>query len=412
VADDFPVAERPRLRPVEIFPIADRGERRLVLRDPGDPDLRPIVVSDGAAQVLMLLDGQRSLEALSAALRLRGALLTPTQVRAFVERLDQAGFLEGPRAEHRLHSRQARFLEAPVRVAAHAGGAYPGGPELSRYLDEGYVHPDGPGAAPGPRTGAPLRAIVAPHVDLHRGAPTYSWAYKALAEASPAELYIVLGTCHTPVAGGFAATRKPYDTPLGPVVTDVHFLEGFGRLWGRDLYAGEFSHANEHSIEFQAVYLRSLGSAAPMVPILCDSLHSLVPAGKSPVDVALVTEFVSALREAVAADGRAVTFIAAVDLAHVGRRFGDPWLVDTAHAEQVGHADRELLELLLRPDAEGYYEHVMRDRDARRICGFTPLYLLAALMQAEHRPGELLRYTQWIDTDRTSSVTFASAIFR
>ena len=40
----------------------------------------------------------------------------------------------------------------------------------------------------------------------------------------------------------------------------------------------------------------------------------------------------------------------------------------------------------------------MRDRDARRICGFTPLYLLAALMQAEARQGELLRYTQWVDT--------------
>ena len=54
----------------------------------------------------------------------------------------------------------------------------------------------------------PLRAAIAPHVDLHRGAPTYSWAYKALAEAQPAELYVVLGTCHTPVQGHFAATAQ------------------------------------------------------------------------------------------------------------------------------------------------------------------------------------------------------------
>jgi len=33
-------------------------------------------------------------------------------------------------------------------------------------------------------------------------------------------------------------------------------------------------------------------------------------------------------------------------------------------------------------------------------------------MQAEKRRGELLRYTQWVDTDKSSSVTFASAIFR
>ena len=67
--------------------------------------------------------------------------------------------------------------------------------------------------------------------------------------------------------------------------------------------------------------------------------------------------------------------------------------------------------LVLKPDAEAYYQHVMRDRDARRICGFTPIYLLTALMEAEGRAGELLRYTQWIDTDQSSSVTFAAAVF-
>jgi hypothetical protein len=54
----------------------------------------------------------------------------------------------------------------------------------------------------------------------------------------------------------------------------------------------------------------------------------------------------------------------------------------------------------------------MRDHDARRICGFTPIYLLTALMQEEGRHGELLRYTQWVDADLSSSVTFASAIYR
>ena len=39
-------------------------------------------------------------------------------------------------------------------------------------------------------------------------------------------------------------------------------------------------------------------------------------------------------------------------------------------------------------------------------------YVLAALMQAEQRRGELLRYTQWVDADLSSSVTFASAVYR
>jgi AmmeMemoRadiSam system protein B len=412
----FPLAEYPKLRPIEVFPIQDRGQRCLVLRDPSDTELKPIVLSDAAGEILMLLyEGKRTIEGISAALQLRGVAMSPSQLRGLLQRLDQAGYLEGPRADFRVNDRLTRFRAQPTRPAVHAGGAYAGGPdELERMVAAGYLHRDGPHALPGANGAAPAppRAIIAPHVDLHRGAATYSWAYKAVAEAPPAELYVVLGTCHTPVQGSFAATGKAYDTPLGAVPADAAFLERLGKLWGRDLFAGEFSHANEHSIEFQAVYLRSLGIGAPMAPILCDSLHSLVPDGESPRAVPLVSDLIQALRQAVAEDGRSVTFIAAVDLAHIGRRFGDAWLVDARQAARVGRADQELLELILTPDAEGYYQHVMRDRDARRICGFTPIYVLTELMEAEGRPGELLRYTQWIDADQSSSVTFAAALYR
>jgi AmmeMemoRadiSam system protein B len=418
-ASSFPLAECPRLRPIEVFPIEDRGRRSLVLRDPADPTINPMVLSDGAAEVLMLLDGRRTVRDLSSALLLRGASITESQLRTFLVRLDEAGFLEGPRAMHRFEQRRARFLAQTVRPAVHAGGAYAGEPQaLATMLAAGYIDGEGPGTLPAPRaaTSQPVRAAIAPHVDLHRGAPTYSWAYRALAEAQPAELYVILGTCHTPVEGHFAATHKPYDTPLGAVPTDAPFLDRLQTAWGHDLFEGEFSHAGEHSIEFQAVYLRSLGLAgeqlAPIVPILCDSLHGMVPSGRTPRDVPLVASFVDALRETLVADGRRITLIAAVDLAHVGPRFGDKWSVDLDRQARVGAADREMLGLLLEPDAEAYYAHVMRDQDARRICGFTPIYLLTALMQAERRPGELLRYTQWVDRDLSSSVTFASAIYR
>jgi AmmeMemoRadiSam system protein B len=413
----FPLDEHPALRPVEVdvVPVREGEPRLVVMRDPSDRELPPVVLSDGALEVLSLLDGQRTVEAVAAALQLRGAAVPASKIRGFLEQLDQAGYLEGPRARHRLAERRARFRELGVRPAVHAGGAYPDGlGELPRFLAAGYLDANGPGALPGsrPPAAAPLRGVIAPHVDLHRGAPTYSWAYKALAEAQPAELYLVLGTCHVPVQGSFAATSKAYDTPLGPVPTDAAFLERLGRLWGRDLFEGELAHAGEHSIEFQAVYLRSLGlageQAAPMVPILCDSLHSLVLPPHSPRDVAFVADFVAALRQAVADDGRRITVIAAVDLAHVGLKFGDRWLTDPEHMAQVGRDDQEMLSLIVQPDAEGYFQHVMRDQDARRICGLTPLYVLCELMDS---PGELLRYTQWIAEDQTSSVTFASAIF-
>ena len=415
---DFPLADPPRLRAVEVVPVRDRGGSYVVLRDPADGELEPIALADGALDVLRLLDGQRSIAAIGIALRLRGANLSESQLRGFLQHLDEAGYLDGPRARQRLETRRKAFAERPERPAVHAGGAYPDGAALPPFLAAGYVASDGPGSLPGPRdpTLAPPRGLIAPHVDLHRGAPTYSWAYKTLAEAAPADLYVVLGTCHTPVEGSFAASSRPYATPLGAVPTDLNFLERLGRGWGRDLFHGEFAHANEHSIEFQTVYLRSLGlagaDAAPMVAVLCDSLHALVLPPHSPRDVAVVADFVAALRQTIAEDGRPTTIIAAVDLAHIGPRFGDRWHVDGNQLARVKREDEAMLALALRPDAEAYYRDVMRDQDARRICGFTPIYLLAELMQAEQRPGMLLRYTQWLAEDRSSSVTFASAVYR
>ena len=163
--------------------------------------------------------------------------------------------------------------------------------------------------------------------------------------------------------------------------------------------------------------MRSLGLAgehlkqAPIVPILCDSLHSLVLPPHSPRDVALVADFLAALKQALAEDGRRITLIGAVDLAHVGAKFGDRWKTDAERMARVGRDDQEMLSLVVRPDAEGYYQQVMRDRDARRICGFTPIYLLTELMEAEQRPGQVLRYKQWIAPDLSSSVTFTSVAF-
>jgi AmmeMemoRadiSam system protein B len=419
--DSFPLADRPRLRPIEVIPRQERGRRVFVLRDPSDTSIDSLTVSEGAAQVLALLaDGRRTVAELSSALVLRGVVITESQLRTFLTQLDEGGYLEGPRAAFRFEQRRSKFLAEPARPAVHTG-AYSADPdELRRMLRAGYLDPDGPGDTPQePGRGQeppPLRAAIAPHVDLHRGAPTYSWAYKALAEAQPAELYVVLGTCHTPVDGHFAATRKAYATPLGPVPADIDFLDRLERGWGRDLYQGEFSHAGEHSIEFQAVYLRALGLAgegiAPIVPILCDSLHSIVAPGQSPGETDIVSSFLTALQQALATDGRRMTLIAAVDLAHIGPQFGDSWSVDLQHQARVRTADLEMLDLVIAPDADAYYAQVMRDRDARRICGLTPIYLLTRLMQAEQRPGELLRYTQWVAPDQSSSVTFVSAIFR
>src|SRR6516164_974985 len=109
MVESCPLAEHPRLRPIEVIPVQEAGRRTFWLRDPGDPSIQPLAVSDGAIQVLSLLDGQRTLGELSTALALRGGTISRPQLTSFLTRLDEAGFLEGPRATHRIEQRRAAF---------------------------------------------------------------------------------------------------------------------------------------------------------------------------------------------------------------------------------------------------------------------------------------------------------------
>lgn len=402
----------PRLRPLDVVPVNADGQDLVVLRDRLDPVAQPVAVNRHGLLLVSLIDGQRSLAGLQAAFALQTGLTLPeTQIEAFLDQLEQACLLDGDHADRKGSALRASFFNAPERPALHAGGAYPGEPTALRtFLLDCFGAPDGPGEHPSPTRRGSLAGLIAPHVDLHRGGPTYAWAAKALKETLPADLYVVLGTCHNAMGTPFATTRKPYATPLGRVPTSAPVLDWLADRCSWDLYADEFSHRAEHSIEFQAVYLRYGVDQPIMVPLLCNSLHALVPEGDSPREVPAIAELVGALRE-LAGGGQfgSVCFVAGADLAHVGPQFGDAEAVGPDFLSRVERGDLEMLEYVCAGDAEGFYRQVMADEDARRICGLTPIYVLLAVL--ENSPGQLLKYTQWADPAGTSSVTFASVAF-
>jgi AmmeMemoRadiSam system protein B len=267
---------------------------------------------------------------------------------------------------------------------------------------------------------------VAPHIDLHRGGHSYAWGYGALAESEPADLYVLLGTCHMPMRRPFAATSLAYDTPFGPVTADREVLERLQKLAPFDIFEDELSHRREHALEFQAVYLRYLnhsGEGAPgqVVSILCVPPGS-VPDGGTPRDDAATEEFLQALAAVLAEDGRRVCFIAGADFAHVGPQFGDPVLIDTRFAAHVRAGDLAMLDLIAAGDADGFYRQVVQEPPGpgmagesvavggpRRICGLAPTYALLRLVDRTN--GSILHYDQWIDQGGAGSVTFGCVLF-
>src|SRR5260370_14745208 len=112
----FPLAECPRLRPIDIIQTQTGGRRVVWLRDPTDPSIQPIALSDGAIDVLMLLDGSRTLPQLSLALQLRGARIPERELLGFLPALSQARFLGGPDAAPRSGQRKPAFRPTPCHA--------------------------------------------------------------------------------------------------------------------------------------------------------------------------------------------------------------------------------------------------------------------------------------------------------
>ena len=404
----------PRLRAVEAFPVEHEGRRCIALRDPAGFTDRIAVLPGALLDLVSLFDGEHPIEAIRDVIRRRhGEAPSVEQIVTLVEQLDDAGFLESERFAARRRATEDAFRRSPVRLAAHAGGAYAGEADALRAQIAGFfAHADGPGtpsAAPAPRPGT-LSALIAPHIDFHRGGPTYAWAYQEVLERSDADLFVILGTCHAGMADPFAVTLKPYDTPLGPVAVDRDFYDALDGRAGQDLLASEPAHRAEHSIEFQAVMLQSLlGGRRPftILPVLASYLHEAVWAGAEPEDDPRVPRFLDALRETIAASNRRVCLVAGVDLAHVGPRFGDPDPNTERSLAAVERADRAMLESVVAGDARGFFAQVAADRDARRICGLSPIYSLLRLLPTG--PGRLLQYRQWPDPE--GAVTFCAVGF-
>lgn len=355
--------------------------------------------------------------------------------------LEDALFVDGPPYRRERARIEREFASSAVREASHAGGAYHDDPaELAEYIEveclgtreASPTSKRKPRSASGKSTtngttgnGGPpntnakngrgrLVALVAPHIDPWRGARCYGAAYNALAADLPDDVdtFILLGTSHAPMREPFALCRKAFATPLGPMEADVDAIDAIATACDFDPYADQFNHKREHSLEFQAVFLRHLLGKRPnqkarIIPILA-GLGEFQHTGDSPAGSRSVTRFYDALRKIV--DRRNAVVIAGADLAHVGPRFGDPRPLDEAERATLDATDRDSLARAERGDPEAFWEHVARDLETRRVCGLGPMYSLLRAIDRDAR-GEVRHYEQTIDPDEGSIVSHAAMGF-
>jgi AmmeMemoRadiSam system protein B len=409
--DESDLAAKPRLRPIEVFPVQMEGREVFCLRDPESFAAQPIFLNRALMFIVSRMDGTNSLRDIQADIfRTTGDIMPMEDLEALVKQLDENRYLDSAMFRSYCEAQLRQFLEAPTRPARHAGSAYEGQDSaLLSQLDGFFAHPDGPGKNISPDATRPLRGLISPHVDFLRGGPTYAHAYHALAEHPGADRFIVFGTCHNPMRQRFAFTLKDFETPLGIVETDREFVGHLVSKVNTDYFIDEFSHRGEHSIEFQAVWLKYVlrdRHDLRIVPILVGSFQDICLKRESPADIPDIREMVNAVRKTMDEVPGRCCVIAGADLAHVGRRFGDPFGPTERSLREVEEEDRLFLERAVACDAEGVFDSIAADDDRRRVCGYPPIYM--TLRCLEKSDGSLLQYRQWADLAAGACVTYAA----
>ncbi len=404
--------EFPKLRyGLEAVPFRHENHDLVLLRDRAGFSDTPLMMSKSLTILLMHMDGRHSRRDLQEVFtRATGELLFTEKLDEIVQALDAGLYLENERFEQHVRERIAHFQADPVRRMQLNGRSYPDRADDLRRMLGGFFSEErgGPGPLGAGRATDPSRkllGLVAPHIDLQAGGPTFAHAYKVLADSLSPDTWVILGTGHEPVPNLFALTAKDFETPLGTVPCDREFAEKLAQRASRNLNVGEFNHAREHSIEFQAIFMAHCRPEARIVPLLCSFSHE-----EWRVERPYIDETAALLRRLADEHGRPVGFLASVDLAHVGPRYGDPFEPNLATITEHLGADRTLIEDLERCDAVGMMRRIEREGNRRKVCGVAPLYMLAKILEGR-AVGRMLHHTYATVDTQGSFVTFVGMAF-
>ncbi len=404
----------PKIRPVEAIPVMDSGRQLICLRDPQNIARNVLSLPLPAYFLVTMLDGKHSVVDMQEAFMRQFRELIPTEkIENIIHQLDTELFLESENYFQALEKIKQAFRDAPYREPAHAGLAYESEPaSLRNQLNDFFQMIENDTAPPDLPADGSVSVLVAPHIDLNRGSACYAHAYREIAKRPPSDLYIIFGTAHQSRKNLITLTRKWFNTPLGTVETDEEFVERFSQSASIDLFEEELLHRDEHSIEFQVLFLKYIFGdqwQGKIVPILSGSFNRYIQNGDSPREDARMAELMDSLRTLIENYDGSVTLLAGADMSHVGKKFGHSYGIPPNELDRVKKDDQKVLEAMINGDAEKFYRSVECQKDYNNVCGLSPIYM--ALDVARPSKGHVLKYDQAIDHATESVVSFASVSY-
>ncbi len=397
----------PRLRMELDFrpsPVDDRPG--LLIRDPYQYSDATLIVPPPLVACLECFDGEQTdLELRKMLVEITGELDIGELQDHLISTLSDSGFLHDENFERIRESCERQFAEAPTREPAHAGTAYPTDENELRATLRNYMGQTNSASSDG------LIGIAAPHVSPFGGWESYKAGYEVLSPEYADRTFVILGTSHYGAPDRFGLTRKPFVTPYGTAATALDLVDELEQRAPKSIAMEDYCHSFEHSIEFQVVFLQHmLGPDIRILPVLCGSFARSIYRGGMPEENPDVDQFFDVLGDISARESKRLIHVLGIDMAHMGRRYGDEFgaLADVDEMEEVAGRDQRRIERINAGDAEGFWGEIQTNQDDLKWCGSSPLYTFLKTMPGVR--GKLHKYQQW-NIDEQSVVTFAGMSF-
>jgi AmmeMemoRadiSam system protein B len=391
---------------LDLFPVQSGDRTLIMIKDKLGLVEEGRAISPELYKVMVMLDGAHSLRDVQIELMRHqgGRLVSMEEVEELVRQLDNSFLLDSPRYREEKQEIIDRFAAQRIRSCSLAGLSYPAKEEdLRRRLEDILAAQAMPETTQGKIT-----ALVAPHIDLEAGKRVYASAYQAIREGNTVKKVIVLGIGHSLTESMFSLTTKTFETPLGRVETDEEIVRELMKAGGDILSIDDFVHKDEHSIEFQLIFLQHIfrGSSFALVPVLCGSLLGSLPVYTREAYRSEGGRFLQVLADA--AKDEETILIAGVDFSHIGQKFGHDMPASFIITESEKH-DRELLRFLCDGNANGFWEESKKVEDKFNVCGFSALACLLEVLPSSR--GKLLAYETYREEPTKSAVSFAAVLF-
>ncbi len=387
-------------RDLQIIPITDSGRDLLYFHDSMGYLTENFALDINVQPLLSLFTGKSSVDQI---LQQIDSDIKADELLQFVRLLDQHNVLYSDRFQEHSEAIENEFEESDTRQPALAGQSYPDEPEeLDSFVSKILQH----GSSNG-RTN--FNALYAPHIELSVGQKQYGEAFSHLKNIKPKRV-IILATSHYAdyyfryyKGFPFIGSNKSYRLPGRTISADTEVLSDLGEKSPQNGFTlKDRAHRVEHSIEFHLLFASSIWSHDfEIVPILVKGFDELYYHQSG--DMAKkIDRFTSQLKSYIDDD----TFVLiSGDLSHVGQKFGDRDPANTMR-ENVEETDKQFLDIAVSGRSDRLLQHVRKDYDATRICGFAPLYTY--LKMFPDRKGDLLNYFWWDEKERNSAVSFGS----